>query len=98
MGSFSILLRLQYTVVLKDCYNRYSMPELPEVETVRIGLARLLPGKTVATVDFDWPKSFPNAPADVNQFLIGTKITSVARRAKVLLIELDSRYSLVIHL
>jgi len=74
------------------------MPELPEVETVRIGLAQLLPGRTVKTVDFDWPKSFPNAPADVDNFLIGTKITEVKRRAKVLLIELSSKYSLVIHL
>lgn len=74
------------------------MPELPEVETVRIGLARLLPGETVATVDFDWPKSFPNALDDVQKFLIGAAVTAVRRRAKVLLVDLDSRYSLVIHL
>jgi len=74
------------------------MPELPEVETIRIGLVKLLPGKTIQTVDFDWPKSFPNAPADVEKFLIGVKITDVKRRAKVLLIELSSNYSLVIHL
>ena len=74
------------------------MPELPEVETVRIGLQRLLPGKQVAAVDFDWPKSFPNAPADVSEFLTGASVTEVKRRAKVLLIELSSKYSLVIHL
>lgn len=74
------------------------MPELPEVETVRIGLAQLLPGRAVAAVKFDWPKSFPNAEADVEQFLIGANIMSVERRAKVLLIELSSKYSLVIHL
>jgi len=74
------------------------MPELPEVETVRIGLQRLLPGKTIATVDFDWPKGFPNTPADVEHFLIGAKIVRVQRRAKVLLIELSTAYSLVIHL
>ncbi|MGC1177210.1 MAG: bifunctional DNA-formamidopyrimidine glycosylase/DNA-(apurinic or apyrimidinic site) lyase [Candidatus Saccharimonadales bacterium] len=74
------------------------MPELPEVETVRIGLARLLPGLEVAAVDFDWPKSFPNAEADVRQFLVGAKITAVNRRAKVLLIELSTNYSLIIHL
>ncbi|MCW1907994.1 MAG: DNA-formamidopyrimidine glycosylase [Candidatus Saccharibacteria bacterium] len=74
------------------------MPELPEVETVRRGLSELLPGKQVARVDFDWPKGFPNAPGDVAQFLIGAKVTSVKRRAKVLLIELDSDYTLVIHL
>lgn len=74
------------------------MPELPEVETVRRGLARLLPGRTVKAVDFDWPKAFPNAEADVKQFLLGASITTVDRRAKVLLLELSSQYSLVIHM
>jgi formamidopyrimidine-DNA glycosylase len=74
------------------------MPELPEVETVRIGLARLLPEKIIQAVDFDWPKSFPNALEDVEQFLVNANIVSVARRAKVLIIALDTDYSLVIHL
>jgi formamidopyrimidine-DNA glycosylase len=74
------------------------MPELPEVETVRVGLQRLLPGRAVVKVEHDWPKSFPNADADVKNFLVGAKIVKVERRAKVLLIELSSRYSLVIHL
>jgi formamidopyrimidine-DNA glycosylase len=74
------------------------MPELPEVETVRIGLARLLPGRVIVSETHNWPKSFPNADADVRQFLIGAEIVSVMRRAKVLLVELSSQYSLVIHL
>ena len=75
------------------------MPELPEVETVRRGLAELLPGRVVARVAvFDSPKSFPNAPAEVEQFLYGARVTAVRRRAKVLMIDLDTRYSLVIHL
>jgi len=74
------------------------MPELPEVETVRIGLSALLPGRAIAQVEQNWDKSFPNTSADVRQFLIGAKVATVARRAKVLLIELDSKYSLVIHL
>lgn len=75
------------------------MPELPEVETVRRGLAELLPGRVVArTVVFDSPKSFPNAPADVEQFLHGARVMAVRRRAKVLMIDLDTRYSLVVHL
>ena len=75
------------------------MPELPEVETVRRGLAELLPGRVVARVTaFDSPKSFPNAPADVEQFLYGARVTAVRRRAKVLMIDLDTQYSLVIHL
>jgi formamidopyrimidine-DNA glycosylase len=78
-------------------YN-VNMPELPEVETVRIGLQALLPGRRVSAATHDTPKSFPNAPVDVQQFLVGSKVVKVARRAKVLLIELDSKYSLVIHL
>lgn len=75
------------------------MPELPEVETVRRGLAELIIGKVVTSAGhLDSPKSFPNADADVRQFLIGSTIVGVKRRAKVLLVELDSKYSLVIHL
>jgi formamidopyrimidine-DNA glycosylase len=74
------------------------MPELPEVETVRRGLEGLIAGKTITSADHDTDKSFPNAPADVRQFLLGAKITEVKRRAKVLLIELSSNYSLVVHL
>jgi formamidopyrimidine-DNA glycosylase len=74
------------------------MPELPEVETIRVGLNRLLPGLVVSDVWHDWAKSFPNAPADVARFLVGTKIENVRRRAKVLIIELSSQYSLIIHL
>ena len=75
------------------------MPELPEVETVRRGLAELLPGRVVTRVTvFDSPKSFPNARSDVEQFLYGARVTAVRRRAKVLMIDLDTQYSLVIHL
>ncbi|MDB5185655.1 MAG: formamidopyrimidine-DNA glycosylase, partial [Candidatus Saccharibacteria bacterium] len=74
------------------------MPELPEVETIRIGLAALLPDKVVARVNFDWPKGFPNASGDVEQFLIGAKIVQITRRAKVLLIDLSTEHTLIIHL
>jgi len=74
------------------------MPELPEVETVRIGLNTFLPGRRIATAEFDWRKSFPNSPSDVEQFLFGATVEHVKRRAKVLLIELSSGYSLVVHL
>jgi len=74
------------------------MPELPEVETVRRGLEKLIIGKKVTKVAHDTEKSFPNATADVKEFLIGAMIVGVRRRAKVLLIELSSKYSLVIHL
>lgn len=74
------------------------MPELPEVEIVRMGLLKLIVGKTIATEEHDTEKGFPNSPTEVRQFLIGAKITDVRRRAKVLIIDLSSGYSLVIHL
>lgn len=74
------------------------MPELPEVETVRRGLHELIIGRKVKSAKHDTPKSFPNSTADVREFLIGAKITDVRRRAKVLLIDLSTNYTLVIHL
>jgi formamidopyrimidine-DNA glycosylase len=74
------------------------MPELPEVETIRAGLAKLLPGRVVKDVWYDWDKSFPNAPADVARFLVGATVEKVRRRAKVLIIELSSGWALIIHL
>jgi formamidopyrimidine-DNA glycosylase len=74
------------------------MPELPEVETVRRGLSELLPKRRIQSVTHDWPKSFPNPPAAVAQLVVGAKVSDVRRRAKVLIIDLTSGYSLVIHL
>lgn len=74
------------------------MPELPEVETVRRGLQQLIIGKQIVSETHDWPKGFPNTQADVDSFLIGATITAVRRRAKVLLVDLDTAYTLVIHL
>lgn len=75
------------------------MPELPEVETVKRGLHELIIGRTItsATV-YDSPKSFPNAPGDVRAFLGGATVTDVRRRAKVLMIDLSTEYTLVVHL
>ena len=74
------------------------MPELPEVETVRRGLSELIIGKAIASATNDTPKSFPNTQTDVKQFMIGAKVTAIRRRAKVLMIDLSTEYSLVIHL
>lgn len=74
------------------------MPELPEVETVRRGLSRHIIGKIMTGAQHDNAKSFPNAPSEVQAFLIGATITAIRRRAKVLIIELSTDYSLVVHL
>lgn len=49
-------------------------------------------------VTHDWPKGFPNAATDVQVFLVGATVIGVRRRAKVLIIDLNTEYSLVIHL
>lgn len=75
------------------------MPELPEVEIVRRGLASLLPGHKVRQVEvLESPKSFPNPEALVEQFLYGATVKDVRRRAKVLIIDFANDYSLVVHL
>lgn len=74
------------------------MPELPEVETVKIGLKNLIINKVVLSVESNNPKSFPNSSGDVNSFLLGAKITDVRRRGKALMIDLSSGYTLLIHL
>ncbi|MCA9309016.1 bifunctional DNA-formamidopyrimidine glycosylase/DNA-(apurinic or apyrimidinic site) lyase [Candidatus Saccharibacteria bacterium] len=74
------------------------MPELPEVETVRLGLEKLLVGHTILVETHDTDKGFPNSSSDVEQFLVGAEVIAVRRRAKVLLIDLNTSYTLVIHL
>ena len=75
------------------------MPELPEVETVRRGLASLIIHKVVRDTSVrDSPKSFPNEPQSVREFLIGSSVVDIRRRAKILLIDLSTNYTLVIHL
>ncbi len=74
------------------------MPELPEVETIRLGLLSMLPGLIITSVEVETPKSFPNDPEVVDSQMIGAKITDVDRRGKGLIIGLDTGYSLLIHL
>ena len=84
-------------LAVRRCWVQ-TMPELPEVETVRRGLEALIIGKKIVQATSDTAKSFPNADSDVEQFLAGAMITGIRRRAKVLLIDLSSRYTLMIHL
>src|SRR5690606_14086083 len=58
----------------------------------------LIIGKVVKQELHDTEKGFPNTPADVSTFLLGATITNVRRRAKVLMIDLSTDYSLMIHL
>lgn len=74
------------------------MPELPEVETVRAGLNDYIVGKTVASVTSDTLKSFVASKNDSDAFLLGATIMHIRRRAKALMIDLSTQYSLLVHL
>jgi len=74
------------------------MPELPEVETVRRGLERLLLGRRFTGVTALWPPSYTSAIGATGAGLIGAAVTGARRRGKALIVDLDSGYSLVAHL
>lgn len=74
------------------------MPELPEVETVRRGLAPWLEGATIEAVRLNRPDLRFPFPKGLKQALEGQTVTHVGRRAKYLLIALSSGQTLLSHL
>ncbi|MEX0919779.1 MAG: bifunctional DNA-formamidopyrimidine glycosylase/DNA-(apurinic or apyrimidinic site) lyase [Candidatus Saccharimonadales bacterium] len=74
------------------------MPELPEVETIKRGLEDSLKGQTIKEVEILWSKSMPVDRLDIEKLIIDTKVINIRRRGKVLIIDLSSEYSLLIHL
>lgn len=74
------------------------MPELPEVETVRRGLAPALEGHTLSRVQLHRPNLRFPFPDGFGQSLIGKVVKSVGRRAKFLLITLEDGTVLISHL
>jgi len=74
------------------------MPELPEVETVRRGVAPHVEGRRITAVTVREPRLRWRVPDDLGQQLAGRTITGVARRGKYLLFGLDSGDRLIIHL
>ncbi len=75
-----------------------AVPELPEVETLRLGLDALLLGKRIQSVTLAWPASFEVAPSRIDALVSGHRVTSVRRRGKVLILGLDDEQHLLIHL
>ena len=74
------------------------MPELPEVETVRRGLAPALVGATIDHVDQRRADLRFPFPADFARLLTGRRVLALERRAKYLLARLDDGTILVMHL
>lgn len=71
------------------------MPELPEVETTRCGIAPHIEGKTVRAVAVRQSKLRWPVPADLVQQLAGSRILCIRRRAKYLLFEFEHGVMLV---
>jgi formamidopyrimidine-DNA glycosylase len=74
------------------------MPELPEVETVMRGLRARLEGRLLTRVvahrpDLRWPM-----PQDLAVRLTGSRVVGFRRRAKYILMRLDSGWSVLLHL
>ena len=73
------------------------MPELPEVETTRRGLDPHVAGRRIAALTVYEPRLRWRVPDDLPAKLAGQRITGTGRRAKYLLIELESG-TLLVHL
>jgi len=74
------------------------MPELPEVETIRRGLIPALEGKRIVSVAVRRPDLRIPLPRDLRARLEGKRISTIGRRAKYLLIELETDDICVVHL
>lgn len=74
------------------------MPELPEVETVRRGLAPVLSGAMIVAVDQRRPDLRFPFPERLATRLVGAEITNVGRRAKFLTMPLSTGETLISHL
>ncbi|PIY95127.1 MAG: hypothetical protein COY68_00090 [Candidatus Levybacteria bacterium CG_4_10_14_0_8_um_filter_35_23] len=70
------------------------MPELPEIETIKIGLRKYLIGKKIVDVEVNIPKMFVGKKEDI----LGAKIVNLKRIGKGLIMELDNNFVLAVHL
>ena len=73
------------------------MPELPEVETVRRGLTKFLPGKKIEQVVVLHPRATRKSEVSLSD-CVGARIDSVNRRGKFLWFTLENNRAIVGHL
>jgi formamidopyrimidine-DNA glycosylase len=85
--------------VFRGLGQNWSMPELPEVETIRRQLEPEITGQRIVAaevIDERWTR--PEPPADVERALAGRTIERVERRGKYLLLHLEGDRTLAMHL
>ena len=77
------------------------MPELPEVEVVRRGLAERVSGRRIATVQVLHPRAVRRHPLGAKDFesrLVGRRVVTVSRRGKYLWLSIGEGEALTAHL
>ncbi len=74
------------------------MPELPEVETVRSGLAPVMEGQVIARAEVNRPDLRWPFPARMAERLTGQRVERLRRRSKYILVDLSGGETLLIHL
>jgi len=78
--------------------RKLPVPELPEVETVRRGLAPVMEGARIVRVEARRPDLRQPLPRDFVKRLEGQTVTAMGRRAKYLTADLASGDVLLMHL
>jgi formamidopyrimidine-DNA glycosylase len=75
------------------------MPELPEVETIKNDLRKLILGKKIIRVNITNPKVIREpAPAAFKKSVEGARIKNIFRSGKLLILELSGGKFLTVHL
>lgn len=74
------------------------MPELPEVETVRRGLAPVMEGAVIAQAHVNRPDLRWPFPPRMAERLSGARVLRLGRRSKYILADLDTGETLIVHL
>ena len=75
------------------------MPELPEVEVIKRGLLKHLPGRKVLEIAASNKKlRLPMPRKNLKKYVLGVRFKSVDRRAKFLLLTMDNGATMIVHL
>ncbi len=70
------------------------MPELPEVESIKLQLQKYLVGHKITNIKVKWPKIFSGD----KEKILGAPILDIRRFGKVLVVDFENSYSLVIQI
>lgn len=74
------------------------MPELPELEVLKRGLAKTAVGRKIVKVKVNRKECVNVSPSKYKQMVEGAKIAAARRQGKMALLDLDNGNTLIIHL